>query len=378
MIAEQVLAMTGGSGENSYAENSKLQEKAGIMTKPLGEEALREICKTLPEKLVVADLGCSSGPNTLLVLSQIINAVDEYCSKSSQQRPEIQYSLCDLPDNDFNTLFQLSEQYQKKIREEKGDRYEPFYIVGSPGSFYRRLFPSKSVQLFHSSYSLMWLSQVPKGLKDEAFDHFNRTAIYINNESYSIVSHLYVEQFKTDFSDFLKSRSKELISGGSMILSFLGRSDFQSIGEMLYLWELLAEALTAMVSEGLVEEDKLKDFNLPFYTPLMEEVRSIISMEGSFHLKQAQSFESNWDPFDESHENFVEDKSSSSRNVANYMRAVLEPLVTSYFGTDILEDLFSRYANNIARHMYNGKPKHTVFILFLKLKGEEQTLRECE
>nr|UMB49618.1 salicylic acid methyltransferase [Phalaenopsis sp. SAMT] len=370
MIVEQVFSMMGGSGENSYAKNSRLQEKAVIMTKPLVEEAVREICKTLPEKLVVADLGCSSGPNTVLLLSQIINTVDEYCCSLSRQKPEIQFYLNDLPDNDFNTMFQLSVQYQKKFREEKGDKYEPFYVVGSPGSFYRRLFPSKSVQLFHSSYSLMWLSQVPKGLKDEAFDHFNRTAIYINNESSSILSHLYLEQFKTDFSDFLKSRSKELMSGGTMILSFLGRSDIQSRGELIYLWALLAEALSAMVSEGLVEEDKLKDFNLPIYAPLMEEVRSIITMEGSFHLKQAQSFESNWDPFDESYENFVEDKSSSGRNVAKYIRAVVGPLAASHFGAHILEDLFSRYAKNVSRHMYNGKPKYTVFILVLKLKGE--------
>lgn len=63
------------------------------------------------------------------------------------------------------------------------------------------------------------------------------------------MSHLYSEQFTRDFSDFLKSRSKELIFGGSMILSFLGRRDYQSIGEELYIWGLLAEALNTMVSK---------------------------------------------------------------------------------------------------------------------------------
>ncbi|XP_020588080.1 anthranilate O-methyltransferase 1-like [Phalaenopsis equestris] len=377
MNVEQVFPMMGGDGENSYAKNSRVPEKAVIMTKPLMEEAVREICKSLPEKLVAADLGCSSGPNTLLVLSQITNAVDEHCCSLSQQKPEIQFFLNDLPSNDFNNMFQLSVQHQKKIREEKGDAYVPFYVVGSPGSFYGRLFPSKSIHLFHSSYSLMWLSQVPRGLKEEGSDLLNRPDIYIDKNS-SIVYHLYLKQFKTDFLDFLKSRSKELIYGGSMILSILGRRDCQASGELLHLWGLLAEALNTMVSEGLVEEDKLKDFNLPFYAPLMEEVRSIINMEGSFDLTQVQTFESNWDPFDESNENFVEDKKSSGRNVANYIRAVVGPLVTSYFGTDILEDLFSRYANNVSRHMHDPKPKYTVLILVLKLKGGEHAICGCK
>ncbi|KAL0914784.1 hypothetical protein M5K25_015163 [Dendrobium thyrsiflorum] len=374
MNFERVFQMLGGGGKTSYAKNSQLQEKAVIKIKPLVEESIQQICKTIPEKLVVADLGCSSGPNTLLVLSQIINAVYEYCTQSSQQKPEIQYFLNDLPNNDFNNIFQLSVQYEKKIREEKGDDYVPFYVVGVPGSFYRRLFPSKSVNIFHSSYSVHWLSQVPEGLEEEG-SHLNEKEIYINKGSSSIVADLYLKQFMRDFSDFLKSRSKELIFGaGRIILSFLGRADWQSIGGLLYTWGLIAEALNAMVLEGLVEEDKLNAFNLPFYSPSMEEVISIINMEGSFQLEKVQTFDSNWDPFDLSNDNFVEDKSLSGKNVSNYMRSITEPLIASHFGNDIIEDLFSRYAKNITRHMFAGKPKFLVFILFLKLKDEEQAI----
>ncbi|KAH0458166.1 hypothetical protein IEQ34_013481 [Dendrobium chrysotoxum] len=248
MNFEHVFQMLGGGGQTSYAKNSKLQEKAVIKIKPLVEESIKQICKTLPEKLVAADLGCSSGPNTLLVLTQILNAVYEYCTQSSQQMPEIQYFLNDLPNNDFNNIFQLSVQYQKKIREEKGDDYVPFYVVGLPGSFYKRLFPSKSVNIFYSSYSVHWLSQVPKGLEEEGY-HLNEKEIYINKGSSSIVAQLYLKQFKRDFSDFLKSRSKELIFGGRIILSILGRTDWQSIGGLLYTWGLIAEALKAMVLE---------------------------------------------------------------------------------------------------------------------------------
>ncbi|KAI0501702.1 hypothetical protein KFK09_016647 [Dendrobium nobile] len=307
MNMEQIFHMVGGAGENSYANNSRLQEKAILKTKPFVEEAIKEILKSLPEKFVVADLGCSSGPNTFRMLSEVINFVDQHCRQLSQQKPEIQFFLNDLPSNDFNNLFQISKLYEEKIREEKGDDYVPFYVVGLPGSFYGRLFPSKSVHFFHSSYCLMWLSQVPKGLEGEKGYQLNGTDIYISKESSSTISQLYLEQFKSDFLEFLKSRSKELIFGGRMILSFLGRRNCPSIGEHLYFWGLLADALKELVSEGLVEVDKLNAFNLPFYTPLMEEVKSTINMEGSFHLDQLQTFESNWDPFDESNDNFVVD-----------------------------------------------------------------------
>ncbi|XP_028555187.1 anthranilate O-methyltransferase 1-like isoform X2 [Dendrobium catenatum] len=357
MNMDQVFHMVGGAGENSYANNSRLQEKAIFKTKPFVEEAIKEILKTLPEKFVVADLGCSSGPNTFRMLSEVINVVDQHCHQLSQQKPEIQFFLNDLPSNDFNNLFQLSMLYEQNIREEKGDDYVPFYVVGLPGSFYGRLFPSKSVHFFHSSYCLMWLSQVPKGLEGEKGYQLNGTDIYISKESSSIVSHLYLEQFKRDFLEFLKSRSKELIFGGRMILSFLGRTNCPSSEIDLYFWGDLADALKALVSEGLVEEDKLNAFNLPFYAPLMEEVKSTINMEGSFHLDQLQTFESNEDPFDESNDNFVVDKSLSAKNIAKYTRAILEPLLVSHFGNDIMEDLFSLYAKNIEKLMSAGKPK---------------------
>ncbi|PKA50482.1 Salicylate O-methyltransferase [Apostasia shenzhenica] len=162
MEIEHVLHMVGGEGENSYANNSRLQEKGIYRTRSTVEEAVRQICTSfLPEKLVVADLGCSSGPNAFLVMSEIIGAVDEHCClrRPAGHPPEIQFFLNDLPGNDFNNTFQLLVLYRNQVKE-GGKISVPFYAVGLPGSFYGRLFPSRSVHFFHSSYCLMWLSQV--------------------------------------------------------------------------------------------------------------------------------------------------------------------------------------------------------------------------
>ncbi|KAM3189269.1 hypothetical protein ACQJBY_067905 [Aegilops geniculata] len=166
------VRMATGNGENSYAANSRLQEKAILETKPVLGKAIEDVYKSLSDRrstMVVADLGCSSGPNTLRVVSEVIGAVQFYTRKSEEQRRavEVQFFLNDLPGNDFNLVFRSLEQ----LEDLGGKETQPYYVAGLPGSYYRKLFPSRSVHFFHSSYSLMWRS---KGrVEKEKLDSFN-------------------------------------------------------------------------------------------------------------------------------------------------------------------------------------------------------------
>ena len=137
------------------------QEKVILAMRPMLEEAVGEIYRNLlPEKMMVADLGCSSGPNTLLVVSEVIKIISNQCLRVGQQPPEIQFFLNDLCNNDFNNIFQSLDQIEQSVRVEKGTINVPYFVAGLPGSFYGRLFPRQSVQFFHSSLSLHWISQV--------------------------------------------------------------------------------------------------------------------------------------------------------------------------------------------------------------------------
>ncbi|KAJ1699855.1 hypothetical protein LUZ63_008367 [Rhynchospora breviuscula] len=202
------------------------------------------------EKMVVADLGCSSGPNTFILLIELMKIIGKQCERLGVQQPEMQFFLNDLPKNDFNTLFQSLDDFEEKLRAEKYAVNVPHFVAGLAGSFYERLFPSQSVQFFHSSYSLHWISQ---------------------------------DQFKRDFSLFLKLRFKEVVPGGQMVLSFLGRKEKDIYdGELSSSWGLVSESLNSMVLEGLVEEEKLDSFNLPFYAPSMEEAKEVVSQRRNF------------------------------------------------------------------------------------------------
>lgn len=109
---------------------------------------------------VIADLGCSSGMNTLLVASSIIDTIHEVCKENNHKTPQIQVCLNDLFENDFNNLFKILPNFYKILKEDKGENFAPCFVSAVPGSFYDRLFPNRSLHFVHSSYSIHWLSQV--------------------------------------------------------------------------------------------------------------------------------------------------------------------------------------------------------------------------
>ena len=68
--------------------------------------------------------------------------------------------------------------------------------------------------------------------------------------------------------------------------------------------------------QGLVEEDKLNSFNLPMYGPSIDEVKAAIKQTGLFDINEIKLFESNWDPYDDSEDDNVQDSIQSGVNVA--------------------------------------------------------------
>ena len=114
---------------------------------------------------VVADLGCSCGSNSINVVDVIIKHMMKRYQALGWQPPEFSAFFSDLPSNDFNTLFQLLPplaNYGAVNMEEclAANNHRSYFAAGVPGSFYRRLFPARSVHVFHSTFSLHWLSQV--------------------------------------------------------------------------------------------------------------------------------------------------------------------------------------------------------------------------
>lgn len=138
-----------------------LQRKIISVAKSMIDEAVEKLLlSNYPESMGIADLGCSSGPNTLIVVSEIMDAVYATSRLTDRPLPEFRVSLNDLPGNDFNDIFVSLPSFYERLKKEKGSEFGRCYISGVPGSFYGRLFPDKSLHFVHSSSSLHWLSQV--------------------------------------------------------------------------------------------------------------------------------------------------------------------------------------------------------------------------
>jgi hypothetical protein len=243
------------------------------MVKHITTETIQELfLTTTPKSIGIADLGCSSGPNTLATIKDIVKAVEGTSPKMLlHPPPEFRVYLNDLPTNDFNSIFKTLPEFYSELRKEKSGGCPSIFIGGYAGSFYGRLFPNNCLHFVYSSYSLHWLSrvrlffflslfecmlinhyivQVPPAIYDEKGKSINKGHVYISEFSPPQVSQAYYKQFQEDFRLFLGSRSEELIVGGRMVLILLGRIGLDHVDRgNSFFWQLLSRSLTKLISK---------------------------------------------------------------------------------------------------------------------------------
>ncbi|KDP22677.1 hypothetical protein JCGZ_02519 [Jatropha curcas] len=132
-MVKESSPMVGGDGPNSYAQNSSYQKEGADAAKELMCEGIK---KNLDfenpnfDKLTtftVADLGCSTGPNTFFAVKYIIEAVNHKYHTQLQNPPPLEFQVLfnDQTDNDFNTLFKSLSSYQN------------YFAAGVPVAFFQ-------------------------------------------------------------------------------------------------------------------------------------------------------------------------------------------------------------------------------------------------
>ncbi|KAF6988339.1 hypothetical protein CFC21_005896 [Triticum aestivum] len=318
MASEQTVHMNGGQGDTSYARNSSLQNAEQSRMRPLIEEAIADLLRasaSLPRSMVVADLGCSSGPNALTLVSISVDAIRGQCLRSQQPPVEVCVFLNDLPDNDFNMVVKSLVAFQQSNRS---------VVTGViPGSFYGRLFTSGSLHLVCSANSLHWLSEAPEELRRNKIPAYDIDE-HVRRGRRRVVIGAYARQFRKDFKLFLELRAKELVAGGRLVVSLAGRRSEEPAAEFTHAWESVALILSDMVSKGVINKAKFDTFYIPIYGPSDEELRGIIQAEGSFSIREMQVNEPTSN---------VESTLISSSKMASLLRAGFEPIIVQHFGS---------------------------------------------
>ncbi|XP_007009070.2 PREDICTED: probable caffeine synthase 2 [Theobroma cacao] len=343
---KDVLCMNNGVGENSYVKAEALTIKVMAITKPIVPKAVQslftETDHSIPLQVVnVADLGCAVGPQPLEFMSTVIESILKKCGEMGREMPEIQFFLNDLVGNDFNTLFKGLSVVQEKYKKVS------WFAMGAPGSFHGRLFPRNSMHLVYSCYSVHWLSEAPK-ITNEAGLPLNKGKIYMSKTSPPAVTKAYLSQFQEDFSSLLKFRSQELAPNGRVVLIFNGRQTADPTNkDTCYTWDLLAEALSYLVSQGLVDEGKLDSFNVPYYNPSQEEIKHLVDKEGSLTIEFIDTIELEiggpngyW---------------SSPESRIRGHRCFTEPLLSHQFGERLMDKLYDRATQILVEDYKHGK-----------------------
>ncbi|CAN4102667.1 unnamed protein product [Withania somnifera] len=208
--------------------------------------------------------------------------------------------------------------------------HRSYFAAGVPGSFYRRLFPARSIDVFYSAFSLHWLSQVPDIVLDKRSTAYNKGKIYIHGANES-TANAYRKQFQTDLAYFLGSRSKEMKRGGSMFLACLGRTSVDPTdqgGAGLLFGTHFQDAWDDLVQEGLITSDKRDKFNIPVYAPSIQDFKEVVEANGSFKINNLQVF----------------------RGGSPYCRSVSGVLVDAHIGEQLSDELFSRVEDRATRH----------------------------
>ncbi|KAF9678280.1 hypothetical protein SADUNF_Sadunf07G0018500 [Salix dunnii] len=405
MDVERVFRMTGGTGDNSYAKNSSYQKKVSDMVKHITMDALQEVYLALaPKSLGIADLGCSSGSNSLSIIKDIVESVEAASCKIMVPAPEFRVYLNDLPTNDFNSIFKSLPDFYRDLNKGRSDGLPLLFIAGYPGSFYGRLFPNDCLHFVHSSYSLHWLSkvrffpffleliralsnnlsfllvniwwqlsssilrpcisikhvvQVPPSLYDKQGKPINKGSVHISESSPPLVSQAYYAQFQEDFSLFLRSRSEELTAGGRMVLIMLGRigPDHVDRGNSFY-WELLSRSLAILATQGEIKREDIDSYDVHFYAPTKDEMEAEIRREGSFEVERLEMFEAEKELYKVS-ENY-------GAEVAMTVRAIQESMLSHHFGEGILDTLFEIYGRMLEEEMLKEEINPITFVLVLR------------
>ncbi|KAF3943081.1 hypothetical protein ACB098_08G167700 [Castanea mollissima] len=347
--------MNGGLGPNSYAQNSSFQRGVVEVAKEKINEAVANHfdINTLLGSLnpvCVADLGCSTGPNTFISVQNIIEAIElKYISKGGNtETPKFMVFFNDQLSNDFNTLF-ISLPPNRQ-----------YFAAGVPGSFYGRLFPKASLHFIHSSYALQWLSNVPKEVMDEGSPAWNKGGIFYTNAPKE-VEEAHATQFAKDMESFLIARAQELVIGGLLALFIpavpdnMSKSDIFGGSEL----DLLGSCLMDMAKAGLTSEAKVDAFNLPGYFTSPKELKALIERNQHFNVEGMEILNSQ--------KKYVSLRNPSMCSL--FLRAALEGVIAKYFGNDIMDELFNRYTEKVAESSFLLNPDaDKSIVLFVLLK----------
>lgn len=230
----------------------------------------------------IADYGTADGGTSLGLMAKIVEAVR---SRSSENR-EILINYEDQRENEWKSVFNhvlgfktVTDAYGNVLKTPRMDPTCGIFVSACGVGFHEQALPSKSVDLGISFTAMHWLSRDPKSLKGTPYMH---SAQCPEGSSFGIEECI---QAQKDWLSILQARSKELRSGGRLIIAnfckskeeyFLGNTD---IGASM--WESFQTCWDQLANDGLIDDEERLAVSFPNYYRSTEEcISSVEEVDG--------------------------------------------------------------------------------------------------
>ncbi|KAG8366687.1 hypothetical protein BUALT_Bualt17G0105400 [Buddleja alternifolia] len=334
--AVALYAMNAGEGTHSYVQNSTYQRGVLDVAKPIIEEeiATKLDIKTPNGYYGIADFGCSTGHNSFPAMQTIIQALNKkhkHHQTSLPKTPEFYVFFNDVVSNDFNTLF-------SSLPPNDHD----YHAIAVPGDFHGRLLPEYSLHFAYSSWSLHWLTEVPKAVADRDSPAWNKGQILYTQDEKEIYA-AYLSQYGKDIESFMEARAVEMVDGGLMALLVPAvPAVWNPKTEYTILCDVnlnLGSCLMDMAKEGKISETKIDTFNIPHYFTTPQQLREILERSNdSFTIERMETLNN---AAGKNTDGTIKARAASKR-------AVHERLLADHFGIEIIDELFDRYMKKLA------------------------------
>src|SRR5215471_6516416 len=238
-------------GSGFYDRHSLAQRSAGSFGLPLLERAVAALPEISEGELpiIIADLGAASGRNELIPIRL---AIDGLRARGFDESIAVVHT--DIPENDFNTLFENLE-------------HSPDTYLGRPNvfafvagrSFYEQIFPIGMVTLGWSAIAVHWLSRVPLPIPDH---------VYCSFATGTARDELAAQSAK-DWRSFLLARAVEMRPGGQLVVvGGAATPDGASGAEALM--GALDHALRAAVDDGSLSEAEYERMTVPTWNRTLD------------------------------------------------------------------------------------------------------------
>ena len=294
-------------GAGFYNLHSDLQAGSAA----LAMKTLREIARLIPiltesACFTIMDYGCSEGKNSLRAISE---AIESLRSRNSAIRICVIHA--DQPTNDFSSLFtMLNNEHESYLS--KGHIYS--LAVGR--SFYQQLVPDGTVALGWCSHAIHWLSQCP---------HVRATSLWSSQLGRPMLKTIAIRAAE-DWDRFLLHRSRELISGGRLLIVASLRGEDGNIG-VEAITRLVDKALSEMVESGSLSIQDRERMLMPTYYRNEEEFRAPFVSERLENQLYLERFESvrQLNPF----ESLRSEPEKFAHAITQFVRAFTEQFLRS-------------------------------------------------